>query len=194
MSKFILYQMLPRVFGQREWVPGGTYESNGSGKMNDITEDVLAGLRDELHVGAVWYTGIIEHATKTHFPGIAPCHPDLVKGQAGSPYAITNYFDVAPELATGAHPITTESRPKKTDTKAIAVGQGAASLSSQNRMQEFEALVARTHAAGLKVVMDYVPNHVFRQYQKPFSSVNFYTLYGQTLHLPSRRVTGRVRR
>ena len=156
MSKFILYQMLPRVFGQREWVPGGTYEQNGSGKMADISDAVLAGLRDNLHVSAVWYTGIIEHATKTRFAGVEPCHPDLVKGQAGSPYAITNYFDVAPELATD---------PAK-------------------RMQEFEALVARTHGAGLKVVMDYVPNHVFRQYQKPFSTVNFYTLYGQTLHLP----------
>ncbi len=156
MSKFILYQMLPRVFGQREWVPGGTYEQNGSGKMADITDTVLAGLRDNLHVSAVWYTGIIEHATRTSFAGIEPCHPDLVKGQAGSPYAITNYFDVAPELATNP----------------------------DNRMQEFEVLVARTHGAGLKVVMDYVPNHVFRQFQKPFSTVNFYTLYGQTLHLP----------
>ena len=156
MSKFILYQMLPRVFGQREWVPGGTYEQNGSGKMADITDAVLANLRKDLHVSAVWYTGIIQHATKTVFPGIEPCHPDLVKGEAGSPYAITDYFDVAAELATD---------PAK-------------------RMQEFEELVARTHAAGMKVVMDFVPNHVFRQFRKPFSKINFYTLYGQSLKLP----------
>lgn len=156
MSKFILYQMLPRVFGRREWVPGGSYERNGSGKLNDITSEYLADLKHNLAVDAVWYTGIIEHAAKTRFPGIEPCHPDLVKGEAGSPYAITNYFEVAPELAT--------------DPKA--------------RMAEFEALVARTHAAGMKVIIDYVPNHVFRQFQKPFSKTNFYPLYGQTLQLP----------
>lgn len=155
-GKFIIYQMLPRVFGQRDWVPGGSYERNGSGKLNDITDEVLKGLKADLHISAVWYTGVIAHATKTAFEGVPPCHPDLVKGEAGSPYAITNYFDVAPELA---------STPAK-------------------GMQEFEALVDRTHAAGLKVIIDFVPNHVFRQYQKPFSAPNFYTLYGQTLHLP----------
>ncbi len=155
-GKFIIYQMLPRVFGQRDWVRGGTYQRNGSGKLNDITDDVLNGLKDDLHVGAVWYTGVIAHATKTVFEGIEPCHPDLVKGEAGSPYAITDYFDVAAELAT----------------------------TPDKRMQEFEALVARTHAAGLKVIIDFVPNHVFRQYQKPFSKINFYTLYGQSLKLP----------
>ena len=155
-GKFILYQMLPRVFGQREWVPGGTYQQNGSGKMNDITANVLKGLREDMHVDAVWYTGIIAHATKTHFEGVDPCHPDLVKGEAGSPYAITDYFDVAAELAS----------------------------SPANGLQEFEALVARTHAAGMKVVIDFVPNHVFRQFRKPFSKINFYTLYGQSLQLP----------
>ena len=148
--------MLPRIFGQREWVPGGTYEQNGSGKLNDITGEYLADLKRDMAVGAVWYTGIIEHATKTRFEGVEPSHPDLVKGQAGSPYAITDYFDVAPELAS--------------DPKV--------------RMKEFEALVARTHAAGMKVVIDYVPNHVFRQFRKPFSTVNFYPLYGQSLQLP----------
>ena len=155
-SKFILYQMLPRVFGQREWVPGGTYEQNGSGKMADITDGVLAGLKTDLHVDAVWYTGIIAHATKTRFEGVEPCHPDLVKGQAGSPYAITDYFEVAAELAS-------------------APSRGLA---------EFEALAARTHKAGMKVVIDFVPNHVFRQFRKPFSKINFYTLYGQSLRLP----------
>ena len=156
MSKFILYQMLPRVFGRRTWVPGGTYEQNGSGKLNDITGDYLADLKRNLAVDAVWYTGVIEHATKTRFPGVEPCHPDLVKGEAGSPYAITNYFDVAPELATDL----------------------------DRRMTEFEALVSRTHGAGMKAVIDFVPNHVFRQYQKPFTKINFYPLYGQSLKLP----------
>ncbi len=156
MSKFIIYQMLPRVFGSRDWVPQGSYERNGSGKFNDITDKVLNGLKNDLHVKAVWYTGVIAHATRTVFPGVEPCHPDLVKGQAGSPYAITDYFDVAAELAT----------------------------SPEVRMKEFEELVARTHGAGLKVIIDFVPNHVFRQYQSPFSKINFYTLYGQSLKLP----------
>ncbi|MBQ1168084.1 MAG: alpha-amylase, partial [Bacteroidales bacterium] len=155
-GKFIIYQMLPRVFGQRDWVRGGTYERNGSGKFADITTDVLRDLRSDLHVDAVWYTGVIAHATKTVFEGIEPCHPDLVKGQAGSPYAITDYFDVAAELAT---------EPAK-------------------RMQEFRDLVARTHGAGMKVIIDFVPNHVFRQFREPFTKVNFYTLYGQSLKLP----------
>ena len=155
-GKFIIYQMLPRVFGQRDWVRGGTYERNGSGKFADITTDVLRDLRSDLHVDAMWYTGVIAHATKTVFEGIEPCHPDLVKGQAGSPYAITDYFDVAAELAT---------EPAK-------------------RMQEFRDLVARTHGAGMKVIIDFVPNHVFRQFREPFTKVNFYTLYGQSLKLP----------
>ena len=156
VSKFLLYQMLPRVFGRREWVPGGSYSTNGSGRFNDITDETLKALARDLHIDAVWYTGVIAHATKTRFEGVEPCHPDLVKGEAGSPYAITDYFDVAAELAT-------------------APGKG---------MAEFEALVARTHKAGLKVVIDFVPNHVFRQFRPPFNRSNFYTLYGQSLKLP----------
>ena len=156
MSKFILYQMLPRLTGSRDWVPRGTYERNGSGKLNDITADFLADKRENLHVDAMWYTGIIAHATKAHFEGVEPCHPDLVKGEAGSPYAITDYFDVAAELAS----------------------------TPERGLKEFEELVSRTHAAGMKVVIDFVPNHVFRQFRKPFTKNNFYTLYGQTLTLP----------
>ena len=156
MSKFILYQMLPRLLGSRDWVPGGTLEQNGCGKLKDITEEYLLDLKNNLHVDAVWYTGVIAHATKARFDGVEPCHPDLVKGQAGSPYAITDYFEVAPYLAG----------------------------SPKEAMSDFEALVARTHKAGMKVVMDFVPNHVFRQFRPPFTKNNFYTLYGQTLKLP----------
>ncbi len=155
-NKFILYQMLPRVFGQRDWEPGGTFERNGSGKFADITADYLEGLHRDLNIGAVWYTGVIAHATKTVFPGIEPTHPDLVKGEAGSPYAICDYFDVAAELAT--------------DIKG--------------RMQEFRDLAERTHRAGMKVVIDFVPNHIFRQFRLPFTVSNFYPLYGQSLKLP----------
>lgn len=150
----IVYQLLLRAFGNRPCVPGGSYAVNGSGKFNDISDDILLKLK-KLSVGAVWYTGVISHATRTHFRGIADCEPSLVKGEAGSPYAIRNWFDVDPALA----------------------------VNPDNRMAEFEALVARTHKAGMKVIIDFVPNHVYRQYRGYFTMENFYPL-GEALHLP----------
>ncbi|MBP9987335.1 MAG: alpha-amylase [Bacteroidales bacterium] len=152
----IIYQMLPRLFGSRKWVKNGTFARNGSGRFNDIDAGVLNRLHTELAVDAVWYTGVIAHATKARFEGVPECCPSLVKGEAGSPYAITDYYDVAAELA---------SQP-------------------QRRMQEFGQLVERTHAAGMKVIIDFVPNHVFRQFGKPFSIENFYVLNGRKLQLP----------
>ncbi len=137
--KPIIYQLLPRLFTNtnNHCIPNGTYAQNGSGKMNDITDTVLAGIK-ELGATHVWYTGVIEHATKTDYSseGIRPDNPYVVKGQAGSPYAIKDYYDIDPDLAV--------------DVK--------------NRMGEFEALVARTHDAGLEVVIDFVPNHTARRY------------------------------
>ncbi|MCM1076344.1 MAG: alpha-amylase family protein [Bacteroides sp.] len=138
--KPIIYQLLPRLFTNtnNHCVPNGTYAQNGCGKMNDITETVLNGIK-ELGVTHVWYTGIIEHATKTDYSDegiVPPDNPYVVKGQAGSPYAIKDYYDVDPDLAV--------------DVK--------------NRMGEFEALVARTHDAGLDVLIDFVPNHTARRY------------------------------
>ena len=150
----IYYQLLIRAFGNRPCVPGGSYAENGSGKFNDIDTEELLRLK-KLSVGAVWYTGVISHATRTHFRSIPDCDPALVKGEAGSPYAIRNWFDVDPALAVNV----------------------------DNRMAEFEALVARTHAAGMKVIIDFVPNHVYREYRSYFTSENFYPL-GEPLHLP----------
>ena len=137
--KPIIYQLLPRLFTNtnNHCIPGGTYQQNGSGKMNDITDTVLSGIK-ELGATHVWYTGVIEHATKTDYSaeGITPDNPYVVKGQAGSPYAIKDYYDIDPDLAV--------------DVK--------------NRMREFEALVARTHDAGLDVIIDFVPNHTARVY------------------------------
>ncbi|MDE6430625.1 MAG: alpha-amylase, partial [Duncaniella sp.] len=99
--KPIIYQLLPRLFTNTNTncVPNGTYTQNGSGKMNDITDTVLNGIK-ELGVTHVWYTGIIEHATKTDYSaeGILPDNPHVVKGQAGSPYAIKDYYDIDPDL------------------------------------------------------------------------------------------------
>lgn len=118
-------------------VPHGGLAQNGCGKMNDFTADVLGTIKSEGYTH-VWFTGLIEHATQTDYSafGIEPDHPAVVKGRAGSPYAIKDYYDIDPDLA--------ESVPA--------------------RMEEFENLVDRTHEAGLGFVMDFVPNHVARQY------------------------------
>ncbi|MBR5638634.1 MAG: alpha-amylase [Muribaculaceae bacterium] len=135
--KPIIYQLFPRLFTNTcgHCVPNGTIKQNGSGKMNDITLPVLKKLKD-LGATHVWYTGVIRHATKTKYKGIPDCNPYIVKGNAGSPYAITDYYDIDPDIA----------------------------VTVKNRMREFEQLVKRTHEAGLKVIIDFVPNHVARQY------------------------------
>ncbi len=136
-EKLIIYQLFPRLLTNQcaRCVPGGTLEQNGSGKMNDIDDALLVSIKG-LGVNCVWYTGIIEHATKTAFPGIPADDPHVVKGMAGSPYAIKDYYDVAPEIAVDV----------------------------DRRMEEFEELVTRTHNAGMKVLIDYVPNHTARRY------------------------------
>jgi len=138
-QKLVVYQIFTRLYGNRNTYrrENGTIEENGCGKLNDFTPDVLKRLVD-MGVTHVWYTGIIRHATQTDYSayGIPKNHPAIVKGRAGSPYAITDYYDVDPDLATDV----------------------------DRRMQEFEQLVERTHKAGLKVIIDFVPNHVARQY------------------------------
>lgn len=138
--KLIIYQLLPRLFGNTNSTNKfyGAVEENGSGKFNDITQKALAQLKG-MGFTHIWYTGIIEHATMTDYSayGIKPDDPDVVKGRAGSPYAIKDYYDVDPDLA----------------------------VEVPNRMAEFEALVQRTHEQGVKVIIDLVPNHVARTYQ-----------------------------
>lgn len=137
--KPIIYQLLPRLFANNNptCLPWGDIEVNGSGKMNDITTKVLQSIKN-LGCTHVWYTGVIEHAHVTDYSkyGIQPHNPHIVKGKAGSPYAITDYYDIDPDIATDV----------------------------PNRLKEFEDLVARTHKAKLKVLIDFVPNHVARQY------------------------------
>ena len=139
-KKTIIYQLMPRWFTNcnAQCVPNGTLRQNGSGKFNEIDEKRLRSIKS-LGATHVWYTGIIEHATATDYSrqGITPCNPHVVKGLAGSPYAIRDYYDVCPDLAVNV----------------------------KQRMAEFEALVARTHKAGLKVIIDFVPNHVAREYE-----------------------------
>ena len=139
MGKVIIYQVFTRLFGNRNLSrkENGTIAENGCGKMADFTSAVLKDIAS-MGITHVWYTGVIRHATQTDYSsyGIPRQHPAVVKGKAGSPYAITDYYDIDPDLAVDV----------------------------DKRMKEFEQLVKRTHAAGLKVVIDFVPNHVARQY------------------------------
>lgn len=139
MNKIIIYQLLPRLFGNtcNSCIPDGSIEQNGVGKFDDINERALNAIKD-LGATHVWYTGVIEHATQTDYTkfGISKDNPHIVKGKAGSPYAIKDYYDVDPDLA----------------------------VNIANRMSEFESLIERTHKADLKVLIDFVPNHVARQY------------------------------
>ncbi len=136
-KKTIIYQLLPRLFTNScdHCVVNGSKRQNGCGKMNDITTAVLNKIRD-MGITHVWYTGVIRHALKTQYSGIPSCNPYIVKGNAGSPYAITDYYDIDPDIAVRV----------------------------KNRIGEFQRLVARTHEAGMKVIIDFVPNHVARQY------------------------------
>ena len=176
-NKMVIYQVFPRWFGNLRPSPvmNGSLAENGVGKFSAFTPLALSKIK-ELGVTHVWYTGVIEHATKTDYTmfGIRKDHSAVVKGKAGSPYAIKDCYDIDPDLADNI----------------------------QNRMSEFEDLVKRTHEAGMKVIIDFVPNHVARQYfsdaREPFVedlgqtdnvskafdvNNNFYYLPGQTLTL-----------
>ena len=131
--------MLPRLWGNKTQRPkkNGNLADNGTGKFSDIDEKSLEYLK-WLGCSHVWYTGVIRHSTQENEQGCMASHPQFVKGKAGSPYAICDYYDVNPYLADN----------------------------SADRMNEFEQLIKRSHDAGLKVIIDFVPNHVSRDYGK----------------------------
>lgn len=182
-AKLLIYQLLPRLYTNTKGmnIPWGTIGQNGCGKMEDIDAARLERIA-RFGFTHVWYTGLIEHATCADYSsyGILPDNPAVVKGMAGSPYAIKDYYDIDPDLSRNV----------------------------AKRIDEFEALVERTHKAGLGFIMDFVPNHVARRYgsdSKPkgirdlgedddctqaFSPQNnFYYLPGQPLHVPSENRT-----
>jgi len=177
-NKLIIYQVLPRLFGNTNTTNKyyGSVEENGCGKFNDFTDHALSAIKN-LGITHIFYTGVIEHATMTDYSqfSIKTDDPDIVKGRAGSPYAIKDYYDVDPDLAVDVN----------------------------NRMAEFEAMVKRTHDAGLKAIIDFIPNHVARTYHsdakpagvkdlgenddntKAFDPKNdFYYICGQPFHVP----------
>ncbi|WP_426063901.1 alpha-amylase family protein [Flavobacterium sp. DSP2-3-1] len=139
-KKEVVYQVFTRLFGNKNTnnKPWGTIEENGVGKFNDFTNTALKEIKD-LGVTYIWYTGVPHHALIRDYSaiGISNDDPEVVKGRAGSPYAVKDYYNVNPDLA----------------------------INPANRLQEFEALIARTHEAGLKVIIDIVPNHIARKYE-----------------------------
>lgn len=138
-GKLRIYQMFPRLFGNTNTnrIPNGTYEQNGCGKFADLNDRALASLK-QLGFDAVWVTGVLRQATTRDYSslGLPPDDPDLLKGIAGSPYAIRDYFDVCPDYA----------------------------VDPAKRIEEFQALLARAKKHNLKIFMDFVPNHVARSH------------------------------
>ena len=180
-SKIVIYQVFTRLFGNTNTTnkPWGTLEENGVGKFNDFTDRALEGIR-ELGISHIWYTGVLHHAMVTGYPeyGIEGDDPDVVKGRAGSPYSVKDYYNVNPDLAEDP----------------------------ARRLEEFEALIERTHRHGMKVIIDIIPNHVARVYhsltnpegvsdfgaaddrsQEYLRNNNFYYIPGQPFRVPEWR-------
>lgn len=138
-KRLFIYQLLPRLFGNTSTnnIHGGTVEQNGCGKFNDISDNVLGEIENNGYTH-IWFTGILAHASATDYSryGMPPEFPEIIKGRAGSPYAIRDYYDVDPDLAVNV----------------------------ENRVGEFMELVRRSHRRGLGVIIDHVPNHVARNY------------------------------
>ena len=138
-QKIVVYQVFTRLFGNtnttnKAW---GTLEENGVGKFEDFSDEALKAIK-ELGISHIWYTGVLHHAMVTDYSdfGIPGDDPDVVKGRAGSPYSVKDYYNVNPDLAKDP----------------------------SRRLEEFEELLDRSHRAGLKVIIDIVPNHVARVY------------------------------
>ena len=139
-KKVVLYQVFTRLFGNTNTTnkPWGTLEENGVGKFSDFSDQALQELKD-LGVTHIWYTGVPHHAVITDYTayGISNDDPDVVKGRAGSPYAVKDYYNVNPDLANDP----------------------------ARRLEEFKELIERTHKNGLKLIIDIVPNHIARNYE-----------------------------
>jgi len=180
-NKVVVYQVFTRLFGNTNTTnkPWGTLEENGVGKFNDFTDKALEEIK-ALGVSHIWYTGVPHHAVIRDYTayGISNDDPDVVKGRAGSPYAVKDYYNVNPDLA----------------------------VNPAKRLEEFKALIDRTHKHGMKVIIDIVPNHVARGYKSlsnpqgvedfgasDDSSVeyarnnNFYYIPGQAFKVPAPR-------
>lgn len=146
-----IYQLFVRTFGNKNTSPlfDGDKSQNGCGTFANINDNALESLKS-LGVTHIWLTGVIRHSSMTSYPelGIKSTHPQITKGKAGSPYSIMDYYDIDPDLA----------------------------VNPQNRMEEFEETLNRIHEKGMKVIMDFIPNHLAREYKslcKPYDVEEF---------------------
>ena len=178
-----IYQLFVRTFGNKNTDPvfDGDKAQNGCGTFANINDKALESLK-ALGITHIWLTGVIRHSSMTSYPelGIKSTHPQITKGKAGSPYSIMDYYDIDPDLA----------------------------VNPQNRMEEFEETIARIHEKGMKVIMDFIPNHLAREYKslnKPYDveefgecdnknvsflkDNNFYYCPGLELIVPSQQTT-----
>ncbi|MBF7072690.1 alpha-amylase family protein [Glaciecola sp. MH2013] len=139
-GKPVVYQVFTRLYGNKNTTnkAWGSIDENGVGKFSDFDNKALQDIK-ALGTSYIWYTGVPHHAVINDYTdyGISLDDPDVVKGRAGSPYAVKDYYNVNPDLAD----------------------------QPENRLQEFEALIKRTHENGMKVIIDIVPNHVARGYE-----------------------------
>ena len=135
-----IYQLFVRTFGNKnkDIVFDGDKVQNRCGTFADINDKALDALKT-LGITHIWLTGVIRHSSLTSYPelGIRSTNPLITKGKAGSPYSIMDYYDIDPDLA----------------------------VNPQNRMAEFEDVLERIHDKGMKVIMDFIPNHLAREYK-----------------------------
>ena len=146
-----IYQLFVRTFGNKNTAPifDGDKSQNGCGTFANINDNALESLK-ALGITHIWLTGVIRHSSMTAYPelGIKSTNPQITKGKAGSPYSIMDYYDIDPDLA----------------------------VNPQNRMEEFEETLNRIHEKGMKVIMDFIPNHLAREYKslnKPYDVEEF---------------------
>ena len=146
-----IYQLFVRTFGNKNTAPlfDGDKSQNGCGTFANINDNALESLK-ALGITHIWLTGVIRHSSMTAYPelGVKSTHPQITKGKAGSPYSIMDYYDIDPDLA----------------------------VNPQNRMEEFEETLNRIHEKGMKVIMDFIPNHLAREYKslnKPYDVEEF---------------------
>lgn len=146
-----IYQLFVRTFGNKNTAPlfDGDKSQNGCGTFANINDNALESLKS-LGITHIWLTGVIRHSSMTAYPelGIKSTNPQITKGKAGSPYSIMDYYDIDPDLA----------------------------VNPQNRMEEFEETLNRIHEKGMKVIIDFIPNHLAREYKslnKPYDVEEF---------------------
>ncbi len=135
----VIYQLFVRHFSNfcRGGLLSGSKEQNGCGTFEGINDAAL----EQIAAGGfthIWLTGVLRHATQTDYSaqGLPASDALICKGIAGSPYAVRDYYDLDPDLATDV----------------------------DSRWEEWAALIARIRHWGMVPMIDLIANHVARDY------------------------------